>query len=171
MNREDVMTSRRAAGGVVRYHAWPTLQRQTVAEHSWRVATILRELFPQLCSSSALCYALEHDMDELHTGDLPFHVKNKHPKIKNAMEDAALEGKVALGVIPLVELDEWERDAVKICDLLEMFEFGLVERAMGSKFAEPVIQGARWGALDRARTYDWEERVKTWCDEEERRYA
>ncbi len=173
MTRNDVMTSRRAAGAIKRYHAWPTLQTQTVAEHSWRVAMIHSELFdnPKWEDEGYICqYILEHDLAELHTGDVPFHIKNKYPEIRTVMKLAEHDGDEALKLND-IKLSMWELGRIKICDVLEMFEFGLVERAMGSKFAEPIITGTRWRATELAEELDLSETVRKWCDKEEARYA
>lgn len=169
MTRDDVMTSPRMAGMVRRYHTFPTIQTQTVAEHSWRVAMIYIEIIGN-AEAHIYQYILEHDLPELHTGDIPFHVKNRYPEIRDVLKMPEQHAKEALTLNTFL-LTPLQKDCIKLCDLLEMFEFGLVERALGSKFAEPIITATKWEASNVAERLDMVETVRAWCDKEERRYA
>jgi 5'-deoxynucleotidase YfbR-like HD superfamily hydrolase len=135
--REQILGSTAMAGRVRRYHTWPVIHQQSVAEHSWRVATIHGEVFgPPL--SATLLYMLLHDVGELSSGDVPFLAKDAVPGYREAARAAEAMGRCTLGV-RLEELSEGEQVRVKACDLLEMWEFGLIERRMGNEFADPVI--------------------------------
>jgi 5'-deoxynucleotidase YfbR-like HD superfamily hydrolase len=87
---------------------------------------------------------LWHDVGELVVGDLPFPVKANNPTLKktvNRLEENAVfemggptdKDLKALGVGPVDVV------RMKICDLLEMYEFGLIEVGMGNTYAQPIV--------------------------------
>lgn len=136
--RDEVTTNSRLAGQVIRYHTWPVLRQQTVGEHSWQIMRIFCKLFGSP-RDAVWEYIMVHDMGEIAVGDVPFPVKSKNPKLKaefDALEDKALED---MGIkIPLIyNAERWQ---IKICDLLEMMEFGLEEMQLGNRFAEPIVK-------------------------------
>lgn len=137
MNPDDVTGSPRLAGQVRRYHTWPTLQVQTNAEHSWQVARIYEALFgpPSAVVEQRIRW---HDAGEIVTGDLPFPVKSKNPDIKVVFDEMERLAVVGLGVELAAVTDE-ERHRMKLCDLVEMWEFGMVELALGNRFAQPIV--------------------------------
>jgi 5'-deoxynucleotidase YfbR-like HD superfamily hydrolase len=157
MTRAQMMTSRALAARVKRYHSWPTHHQQTVGEHSARVATIYVEVFG-LPRAEVLYRILHHDSGELFAGDPPFPVKQKYPHYKRGHSDAEEEGLRQLSV-ELPELAEWELWRVKVADLLEMHEFGVVEMDMGNRYAEPIVcdtrQAARTTAHDKLQPDDF----------------
>lgn len=127
----------RFAGEVKRYHTWPCLQVQTVASHTWHVMRIYWQLFgpmPPVVST----HLLWHDAGELRAGDLPFPVKANNPKLKAEIERLELDTLAGMQV-KLPPLSEREKVRCKLCDLLEMYDFGLVERALGNSMSAPII--------------------------------
>ena len=136
--REDVLTNSRLAGQVERYHTWPTIRKQTVAEHTWQILRIYLELFG--VDADVWKYILHHDSGEIRTGDLPFPLKSQNPDLKKIMDDLEDDALAAMGVgtIPLTSEQKWR---IKVCDLLEMLEFGLQEMVLGNRLAEPIIKG------------------------------
>lgn len=138
MKRHDVVTSTRLAGLVKRYHTWPTLRTQTVAEHSWQVARIFRELFPDAWCIEVADWIQMHDMPEIGTGDVPFPLKARYPELKAIYEEIESEVSDNLGLV-WPELTDRQRLLIKVCDLLEMWEHGSEEKMMGNKYAEPII--------------------------------
>lgn len=137
MNSEDITTSSRLAGQVCRYHTWPTLQEQSNAEHSWQVARVYEALFgpPSAAVEQRIRW---HDAGEIVTGDLPFPVKSKNPTIKTVVDTMERQAVVDFGV-ELAEVSNEEKHRVKLCDLIEMWEFGTVELALGNRFAQPIV--------------------------------
>lgn len=140
ITRDMVMRNRYLAGRVKRYHTWPTLHVETVAEHSYNVLRIYREIFgpPEARITE---FILDHDLPELHTGDLPFPVKVKNPVLTEQIELVEQSARTAMELpsISHYDLSEQERRQVKICDLLQMWEFGVVESRMGSMFADCIV--------------------------------
>ena len=135
--RDKIYASAYFAGQVSRYHAWPTLREQNVAEHCWRVATIYCDLFG-LPRAEVLYHCLHHDSGELYAGDIPFGAKNRVKGMGDMILEAERLGYERLG-ITLPEVTDLERKRLKICDLLEMWEFGSYEMRMGNALAEPVV--------------------------------
>lgn len=143
--REDYVTHPRHAGQVKRYHVWTTLQTQTVAEHSWQVYRIYQHLFG-VPTSEVAAFIMWHDAGELVSGDLPFPIKSLHPELKKTIDDIEHAAVVAMGGA-VVNLSDDERLRVKLCDLLEMWEFGAQEVFLGNRFAEPIMENTRLAAL------------------------
>lgn len=141
IEHSEVLSHFAMAGRVQRYHTWPTIKKQTVAEHSWRVATIYMQLFG-LPRSPVLAYMLYHDLGELFSGDSPFYAKREFPGLKIATDTAEGIGKRNLG-IGAVHLMEEEQANVKISDLIEMFEFGQIEFRMGNQYGDIVSRNIK----------------------------
>lgn len=142
--RRRVVTSSRLAGQVARYHTWPTLQSQSNGEHTWQVLRIYWEIFgpPSLEVTARILW---HDAGELAVGDLPFPTKAYNPQLKaifDAMEDSAVRTMLpdALADAALADVSPDERLRIKICDLLDMWEFGQQEMFMGNRYAEPIVR-------------------------------
>jgi len=93
-------------------HRWTivkTVKRQSLAEHTFNVIAIARDIAKNLGidDERIIKYAFEHDLDEILTGDIPTPAKDSGKvDIKyNGKNDALLT--------------ELERAVVKIADLLE----------------------------------------------------
>ncbi len=74
------------AGRIRRLHIRPMNgDEQNVAAHTWGVAMILLDLFPDV-SREALVFTLRHDVPEVVTGDIPANVKWDNPEIDRALQ-------------------------------------------------------------------------------------
>lgn len=165
LTREDMMSSRALAARVKRYHTWPVLHTQTVAEHSARVGTLYVEVFG-LPRAEVLYHILHHDSGEFYAGDPPFPVKRKFPSLQRGHAEAEAEGYRVLDVM-LPDLAAFEARRVKVADLLEMHEFGVVEMTMGNRYAEPIVRDTYAAAQDYAdKNMPHEDfvRVATWMN-------
>jgi len=149
VTRDKIMSSPQIAGRVRRWHTWPMIREQTVAAHSARVATLYCELWG-LPRAEVLYYCLHHDSGELSSGDVPFSAKDLAPQLREAVNHAEAIGRTRIGVT-LPELRDKEFKKFKICDLLEMWETGLVEHCMGNTYAIPVIEDTMAAAESIAR--------------------
>jgi 5'-deoxynucleotidase len=124
---------------VKRWSIVRTIQSQSVAEHSYRVALIAARLallaFEPRHRDAALArvydYALRHDAVESITGDIP-------TPASRFIDKERIEGQleVYIGAIPDVS-PEVER-IVKIADLLEAVLFLMVEESMGNRSVEKI---------------------------------
>lgn len=73
------------SGEVARFHTCGGVKPQSVAEHSWGVATILLHIHECNENTEVLALleaALLHDCAELVTGDVPFPIKKADPVLK-----------------------------------------------------------------------------------------
>lgn len=77
----------RSAGSIKRFHTVPTIGTQSVAEHSYHVATLCINLSDGKPSVNLLKAALYHDLAELVTGDIPAPVKWANPNLKKELEN------------------------------------------------------------------------------------
>jgi hypothetical protein len=93
-------------------------------------------------------YIVHHDSAELAVGDPPFPLKARNPDLKviyDRLEDAAM---LEMRGEALPVLSHAEKARIKICDLLEMWEFGLQERMMGNRYAQPIVEDTRRTVID-----------------------
>jgi 5'-deoxynucleotidase YfbR-like HD superfamily hydrolase len=88
-------------------------------------------------NSDVSTYIIFHDSGELVTGDMPFPVKMNNPDLKAAADRVEAEGLRDMGIT--LTLGPHQRQQVKICDVIDMYEQGLYECAVGNKFAEPIV--------------------------------
>jgi len=128
-------------GKTVRYHATLIDKKQNVAEHSWEVAIILKEIYPQ-CSADLFFYALTHDCAEMYTGDLPATVKKDVPHVKalfDDLEDRYLDSELGINYS---EFSDEERLAVKYADVLSGIYFTTARVRAGDR--EALLIRDRW---------------------------
>lgn len=142
------------AGSVLRYHTTRTIQQQTVADHSGRVAKLLAVNFNVSCE--LLRAALVHDVAEVYTGDIPATFKWAAEDV--AKQIAEWEHKIdeTLGIA--VSLTETERRVLKLCDLGELCLFAMSEVKLGNTYMRPVAQRglmAVIGLFEVADQEDW----------------
>lgn len=136
--RERILQSSRWAGSVERYHTWPKHQRQTVADHSYHCLRIYRELFGPI-PPEVSTYFIWHDAGELVLGDLPFPVKSRNPALKAICDEVEVNAVLDMGGY-IEELPEPLKLKSKICDYIEMLEFGITEAKLGNEMARPIIE-------------------------------
>jgi len=146
MIHDKMMSSRALASRVKRYHVFPVIHQETVGEHTHRICTLYLELFG-VPRAEVLVHMLYHDMGELSTGDMPFYAKRDVPELKSFMDRAEEAGQQRLN-ISMPELTDEERAQTKLCDLLQMLEFAIIERQMGNQLAS-AIQDNIMSALDK----------------------
>jgi 5'-deoxynucleotidase YfbR-like HD superfamily hydrolase len=108
-----------------------------------------------------LFYCLHHDSGELYAGDLPYRVKKSNKALQEGMKEAEETG-LRILEIKLPQLTDIERLQVKIADLLEMHETGVIECAMGNSFAEPIVTDTLSDAQELASKIGQSDAVNTW---------
>ena len=129
-----------AAGLVRRYHTVPDEGRgQTVAEHSWGVAMLIATYHPNP-SVNLLKAALNHDLSESITGDLPATVKWKHPGLTEIVRDIEHDIRVEHGWE--VELTLEEQYWLRACDMLELYLYS--ERRSNGRDEWSNVVGRAW---------------------------
>lgn len=127
----------RFSGAVKRYHTWPVIRADTVGEHTWNVLRIYVELFGPP-APSVTTYVVHHDSPEVYTGDPPFPIKRDNPDVKAGYQRMEREFEETHGLSG-EGLSPDDRIRVKVCDLIDMWEFGMVEMAMGNTLAENIV--------------------------------
>lgn len=146
LRRVDIVTSSRLAGLVKRWHTWPMLREQTNAEHTWQVMRLHWEIFGPM-SPEVSTAILWHDGGEMQGGDVPFPTKARNPDLK-AGHDRVEQETIAAMLTPVQAaqlrtqldlVDQTARWRIKVCDLLEMWEHGGLEMAMGNTLAAPIV--------------------------------
>lgn len=120
----------RDAGAVTRYHTQRTIRRQTVAEHSFGVCMLIRQVWPD-CSRNLLFAAMHHDLPELMTGDIPAPVKRAHPQMDTYLEE--FEASLHPLFYDTVFMDAEELALLKWADTMELVLWCLEEFRMGNK--------------------------------------
>lgn len=151
----DLVTDRSLMSGrVKRYNTWPTITSQTVGDHCWGVYHVYWRIFGMPTAEVAL-YIHLHDAEELVVGDNPFPSKRRFPELKTAVTKAEVEARRQLDLPDLGDvgyLPAQIRHRVKVCDLLEMYQFGQQEREMGNLLATPIVERTRQAAQQLAKS-------------------
>lgn len=154
MRRDKLMSSTQLAGRVTRWHTWPMHRKPSVAEHASRVATLYVELWG-MPRAEVLYYALCHDHGEFTAGDTPYSAKELAPGLREGINFAEEIGRNRLD-ITLPEISQEEFLKFKVCDLLEMFETGVVEWNMGNRYCGVVVVDCATAACNLAEKLDEE---------------
>lgn len=160
MDAESLRSDPRMAGRVTRYHTWPRLKEQSVGEHTWQLLRILDCVWPEM-PVQVWRAVLWHDVGEIATGDMPYPVKRNNAILGDEMDRLEQEAIRATlgkwrpdGRMPSM-LDS-ERTIVKTCELVEMWEWGLEEAAMGSRFGTIVAERCQPAAYEMCRKIEEE---------------
>ena len=108
------------AGDVDRWQIVRTARRQSIAEHSYNVAMIVRVLCKRLgCPpDEAVAYALVHDLPEVVTGDIATPLK----RVIGEGLLQGVEGHITVGGDP-IDADNQVKWIVKQADLIEAAKF------------------------------------------------
>lgn len=166
MDRSTVTNSTRFALEVKRYHTWPTIRTQTVGEHTAQIMRIYWEIFGEP-SPAVWAEILWHDITEQWTGDIPFPMKTRYPTLKSSLSEIEKDARAAMQIPTAgVAANAADRARIKICDLLEMWEFGHEELAMGNAYAEPITVDIQAAVRERLQQFEPAERkrVEEWIN-------
>jgi 5'-deoxynucleotidase YfbR-like HD superfamily hydrolase len=146
VKHHPVVLDPRRAGRVLRYHTWPHIRPQTVAEHCWQATRILMAMWPDV-PPHLIRHMMFHDVGEVVTGDPPYPLKSSSPTLKAALDGVESDAHLAMclpwGLPAPLKLAEAEAVVTKLADLIEMWEWGLDEVALGSHEAELVVTRCR----------------------------
>lgn len=140
-----------AAGETRRFHSWPVLRQQNVADHSWHVTMLGFVLYGQDEPGVRLPFLmalLTHDMAECLMGDIPSPAKrlmdtllvleNKETSFRQRWNAAEQEvaARYSMDWESLLDAEELRR--FKLVDAMEGAFYCIRERQMGNKLiAEP----------------------------------
>lgn len=144
MSRYEVTEDPRMGGAVERWHTWPTIQRQDNANHQWNVARILLAIYPS-ASRELMTEALFHDVGEVGAGDLPTRSKSS-PVLRAAHRSLEDSTRLAMSIpwsLPMQRrLTDHETWVLKLADVLERWEFGMLEVMLGNQLCLEVVRRA-----------------------------
>lgn len=147
----DIESDPRHAGQIQRYHTWPTIRKQSVGEHTWQAMRIMMTIDVGMCTTRLMHYAMLHDVGEM-AGDLPFPSKRNSPQLAAGMEMAESMVRENMmtrwGQPALPALSDTERTFFKMCENLEMWEFGLQERNLGNRYGTIVAHRMLIAAME-----------------------
>jgi hypothetical protein len=138
-----VLSDLRLAGQVERYHTWPTLHRQSVAEHTWQLLRVYTSIFgvPEKNVMQAIMF---HDCGEIAVGDAPYPSKARDKDFKvahNRLEETALNNLLEYWDIPAAPPSAPSvAKKIKVSEYIEMAEEGLHEWLLGSKYGWIVAE-------------------------------
>lgn len=139
MNVLERVVRARTGGGVERCHGIRHQGSYSVAAHSWGVAMLMYQLwpedFPRLAS-----YCLAHDVPEAWVGDIPAPTKKFSSEIKAACD--LMERKIfeRLELPCDQDLDPEDARKLKACDGLELYLWTCEQITAGNRHAECVAR-------------------------------
>lgn len=137
----------RDAGAVKRYHVKRTHRTQTIAEHTFGMLMLVKQVAGPFLNEARMVNLYEailhHDLPELFTGDVPAPIKRAHPGLKPLMDS------IEEGLAPLYKNvdDLYPEDAalVKWADRMELVLWCLEEVRMGNTNLIPTVsRGLGW---------------------------
>ncbi len=125
------------AGRVRRFHNVDVHHKQPLSEHSWQVAVILLDIYPET-NKNLLEYALVHDCGELLTGDIPAPYKAYAPHVAALVRAHEAEFMQEELMIPPFSFTDEERLALKLADILSGMYQAAYEVIGGNEHARYV---------------------------------
>lgn len=130
----------RIGGAVERCHTVKHIGTYSNAQHSWGVAMLMYELWPEDFPRLAI-YCLAHDVPEGWVGDTPATIKAWEPGLKESYD--GMEQKV-LAWLSLpndnLQLSSGDQKKLKACDHLELYFWAREQQLMGNRFSQCVIK-------------------------------
>lgn len=125
----------RLSGQIKRFHTWPIVGQQTIAEHCWQILriylSIVNEIDPHMVRH--ICF---HDIGETYVGDLPYPVKSDNPMLKNQldhMEQISHHSQLKFwDAFRVAFLTDQDKVLFKQMELIEMAEFGMDQVCFGN---------------------------------------
>lgn len=134
----------RDAGAVKRYHVKRTHRTQTIADHTFGMLMLVKQVATDSLLSGGTLYEaiLHHDLPELFTGDIPAPIKRVHPELGPLMDSIEEELK------PLHEefnLTSEQGALLKWADRMELVLWCLEEFRMGNTYTKTTVaRGLGW---------------------------
>lgn len=105
------------AGHVPRWQLCDTTRTQSIAEHMFNVAFIIRDMCEFIGirgdeQNELMIYGLKHDLDEVITGDMPTVTKER-------LRNKGCEPNGLIDIPDIIITDKFARKMVKTADLME----------------------------------------------------
>lgn len=115
-----------------RFHTQFLLKPENVAEHTFGLLNILLLLTDGQVRAELLVAALQHDMGEYLSGDVPSPVKRSSAEARTAINNIEAIGLRDIYDEPTVGLSDWEYLLLKTADSLDGLFKCYEERQMGN---------------------------------------
>lgn len=134
----------RDAGAVKRYHVKRTHRTQTIAEHTFGMLMLVKQVAPHIDKYMLYEAILHHDLPELMTGDVPAPIKRVHPELGPLMD--SIEHDLQPLYNPVLEgLTQEEAALMKWADRMELVLWCLEEFRLGNTYMKPTVaRGLGW---------------------------
>jgi len=134
----------RDAGAVKRYHVKRTHRTQSIAEHTFGMLMLVKQVAPHIDKYMLYEAILHHDLPELMTGDVPAPIKRVHPELGPLMD--TIERDLHPLYSPILEgLTQEEAALLKWADRMELVLWCLEEFRMGNGYMKPTVaRGLGW---------------------------
>lgn len=131
---DKLLKTIRSAADIRRYHTSRVIGEQTIGHHSFNVAMLVRVITNDEASRDLIKAALDHDIPELATGDIPAPTKWLSPKIAEALYelDSKFHSDHGNFFTEIHHLTEDEARVLSIADMLELVLFCREQREMGN---------------------------------------
>lgn len=130
-----------SAGRVGRYHT-VDVPGQSVAEHSWGVAMVVRRVMPPTLPQSMmytlLCAALEHDLSESELGDIPATAKWSDKNLAKLIERREAKFDERYGLVAS-SLEGAPKRLLRWADTFELCLYCLHLSKLGNLYAEEIL--------------------------------
>lgn len=135
---------------IIRYNNLPKISEESVAEHSFFVASLVLKLHEdyEFNLEKALKMAITHDYVEIYISDVPRNVKNRYPVLNEALE--AVESQAWKDLFPQFSSLNKEFEAkqtnesliVKLADSLSIIQYTYSEVKLGNEgYMKSVFDG------------------------------
>jgi 5'-deoxynucleotidase YfbR-like HD superfamily hydrolase len=132
---DPVRLDTRLAGQIKRYHNWPTIGTQTIAEHTWNMLRIYMCVTESI-NPAVVYFITFHDIGEHESGDMPYPIKKNNPDLKEIMDRIEWESLARQfeywGNTLSMAISKEDRQFVKQIEMMEMAEFGMDQLCLGN---------------------------------------
>jgi 5'-deoxynucleotidase YfbR-like HD superfamily hydrolase len=143
---------------IKRYSVIPRIHEESIAEHSFFVASIVLKLADdyEFRIGHAVSMAIIHDWTESYTDDITVLTKRAYPEIARAVDK--VESKIAKNEFSPMVLELWkeyklmespEALIVKYADTLQVIQYAQAEINMGNKaYMQSVLTDATYRSFE-----------------------
>ena len=131
----DNIIQGRAGGKTERCHGIPHQGSYSVAAHSWGVALLMFQLWPEDFPRLAI-YCLTHDNPEFWAGDIPSPTIRYVPGLKASLGSIEDDLNRQAGLPAEGDLPHEDYMKLKVCDWFEFFLWSREQILMGNRYAQ-----------------------------------
>jgi hypothetical protein len=124
----------RAGGKTERCHGIPHQDSYSVAAHSWGVAMLMLQMWPEDFPRLGP-YCLSHDVPEYWSGDVPSPTMRYVPGLREQLGEIEDKLNRRVGLPAEGDLSPEDHLKVKCCDWLEFYFWCREQLLMGNRFA------------------------------------